>query len=377
MEDVFLNRLNRRRGVLAAMSIILIMGLLIHTYAFYFSETGETIFPGFGSARSEPTPETPIQINNAHELMHHLWRPFIHDINETTFVTKDGKTFEIGNDSYRWTQPLGKKLLILDVDSRLDQGPGAMMNKSTLSPKEMTGRTGGMMNHYLYAMIHGYDYRFIRAPTYSNRHGTWVKVPMIKEALKTHDFVVFLDADAGFMNLHLPFEWLMSMWNITDKTLIALANDPDSPKNRDEKGKVMQNTGFIIAQQSGRTQELFENWEACPTEKRYEGCKHWDRDWAHEQAAFANYVRYDYNSTEEVKAIPCGDGNGAPYIGDKTCGGTFVRHHWFKKDLPAKDLQGIMLDTLVERLHYQFHADKKANYLDASKKSYPLSGLHV
>ena len=47
-------------------------------------------------------------------------------------------------------------------------------------------------------MIHGYDYQFIRAPDYRNRHGTWVKVPMIKEALKTHETVVFLDADAVF-----------------------------------------------------------------------------------------------------------------------------------------------------------------------------------
>lgn len=122
-------------------------------------------------------------------------------------------------------------------------------------------------------MIHGYDYRFVRAPNYSKRHGTWVKVPMIQEALKTHDTVVFLDADAVFMYPHLPFEWLMNMWNVTSETLMAISSDPDAKTNRDDKGLVSWNTGFIIAQQSKRTQELFDRWDKCPTEERYTGCK--------------------------------------------------------------------------------------------------------
>ncbi|KAI1016324.1 hypothetical protein LB503_010220 [Fusarium chuoi] len=261
--------------------------------------------------------------------------------------TDEGYIYEVPKENENWAKPLGKKLLILDVDTRLDKGPGAVMNDSALDYKEMKGRTGGIMNHYLYAMIHGYDYKFVRAPDYPKRHQTWVKVPMIREALKSHDFVVFLDADAEFMYPQVPFEWLMKLWNITDQTLLALANDPDSPRNRDEKGKVMQNTGFMIAQQSNRTQELFDDWEHCPGEKKYKGCARWANDWAHEQAAFSNYVRYSYNQSQDIGTIPCMDGNGAPYIGDKTCGGVFIRHHWFRKDDPAKDLQRLILEAFM------------------------------
>ncbi|TVY78779.1 hypothetical protein Focb16_v009750 [Fusarium oxysporum f. sp. cubense] len=343
MDALLLHRANRRKGVLLAMAILLIFGLATHTWGLYFSSTRDS---SFYMSPSSPPPAKLAE--NIPQLMHHLWKPFLHDINATHFLTKEGYYYKYPKDTHRWSQPLRKKLLILDVDTRLDTGPGGIMNKTTLNSKGMTGRTAGMMNHYLYAMIHGYDYRFIRAPSYPNRHGTWVKVPMIREALKTHKIVVFLDADAIFMYPQLPFEWLMRLWNITDNTLVAMANDPNSPRNRDANGQVMQNTGFIIAQQSNRTQELFYNWEQCPTDIKYKGCKRWGKAWAHEQAAFSNHVRYDYNSTEEVRVIPCMDGNGAPYIGDKTCGGVFIRHHWFHKDYPIKDMHQLILDAFTQ-----------------------------
>lgn len=88
-------------------------------------------------------------------------------------------------------------------------------------------------------MIHGYDNRFIRAPGYPNRHATWVKVLIIKEALKIHGIVVFLDANAIFIYPQVPFEWLMSLWNLTNNALIGMAKDTDSLRNRDTNGKVM------------------------------------------------------------------------------------------------------------------------------------------
>ncbi|KAF4442442.1 hypothetical protein F53441_11728 [Fusarium austroafricanum] len=384
-------RASRQKGVLMAMSILVIFGLVTHSWGFYFSPTILLTSRYVGASRdasSSPfltrrSPSTtfsnPAQVklaDHTSDLMHDLWKPFILDINATRFLTNEGYKYEIPKDREGWTKPLGKKLLILDVDTRMDTGPGALMNETTLNYKEMKGRSGGLLNHYLYAMIHGYDYKFLRAPNYPKRHGTWVKVPAIKEALKTHDIVVFLDADAEFMYPQIPFEWLMRLWNVTDKTLIALANDPDSPKNRDEKGKVMQNTGFMIAQQSNKTQEMFKDWDECPTEKKFKGCQRWANDWAHEQAAFSNYIRYSYNETE-INHIPCMDGNGAPYIGDKTCGGVFIRHHWFRKDDPAKDLQHLILNAFVGRLHAGFHNQVKDNFVDASRHTYPLDHLII
>ncbi|KAF4496310.1 hypothetical protein FAGAP_7566 [Fusarium agapanthi] len=348
---LLLPRASRQKGVLLAMGILRsvvsvrrVSGSNVTQHSSEMSLTNQ-------SACRTTRRSNPHQVklaSHTSNLMHDLWKPFLLDINATSFYTDEGYLYEVPKENENWAKPLGKKLLILDVDTRLDKGPGAMLNDSALDYKQMKGRTGGIMNHYLYAMIHGYDYKFVRAPDYPKRHQTWVKVPVIREALKSHDFVVFLDADAEFMYPQVPFEWLMKLWNITDKTLLALANDPgDSDRNRDEKGKVSQNTGFIIAQQSNRTQELFDDWEHCPGEKKYKGCARWANDWAHEQAAFSNYVRYSYNQTQDIGTIPCMDGNGAPYIGDKTCGGVFIRHHWFRKDDPAKDLQRLILEAFM------------------------------
>lgn len=84
--------------------------------------------------------------------MHHLWKPFLHDINATHFLTKEGYYYETPKDAHRWSQPLRKKLLILDIDTRPDTGPGGMMNQLTLISKEITERTAGMMNYYLYGI---------------------------------------------------------------------------------------------------------------------------------------------------------------------------------------------------------------------------------
>jgi hypothetical protein len=101
------------------------------------------------SSLSTPLPATLAE--NTPQLMHYLWKPFLHDINATHFLSKEGYRYKINKNNYRWS-PLKKKLLILDVDTRLDTGAGAMMNKSPLNATEMTGRTAGMMNHYLYGM---------------------------------------------------------------------------------------------------------------------------------------------------------------------------------------------------------------------------------
>ncbi|KAM0347341.1 hypothetical protein ACHAPU_004861 [Fusarium lateritium] len=147
LDKVLLNRSSRRRGVLLAMGILIIVGLITHTWGLYFSPARISYFH-VSSAR--PLPVTIAE--NTPQLMHHLWKPFLHEINNTHFLTNEGYQYETPKNAHRWEKPLRKKLLILDVDTRIDDGPGGMMNQSTLNPKEMTGRTGGMMNHYLYGI---------------------------------------------------------------------------------------------------------------------------------------------------------------------------------------------------------------------------------
>lgn len=226
-------------------------------------------------------------------------------------------------------------------------------------------------------MIHGYDYRLVRAPNYNDRHGTWVKVPIIKEALKSHNIVVFLDADAEFVHHHLPIEWLMSLWNIKPGTLVAMAEDPNEKFNEDDRGRLLLNTGFVIAQQSNRTLEMFDAWENCPTNDRYQKCDHWLKEWAHEQAAFGYHLRYDYTGPDELRAIPCDQGNGAPYIGNDKCRGVFVRHHWRDKERTIQNLYNSILNLFIHRLHGEFHNEIDRNFLDASSYTYPLDSLVI
>ena len=225
-------------------------------------------------------------------------------------------------------------------------------------------------------MIHGYDYKFIRAPDYPDRWGTWVKVPMMKEALKTHDFIVFMDSDVMFHYPHIPLEWLLNYWNITAETLVAMAIDPDEPQNYDFRGNRLLNTGFVIAQQSKRTQEMYKAWGECPLETRYENCSKWKFDWAHEQAAFGNYIRYDFDRPEDIKVLPCVEANGAPEAMNRGgCKGVFVRHFWVDKQLPLKALTESVMQYFVPRLHAQYHEESANHVVDT--KGFKLVGADV
>lgn len=221
------------------------------------------------------------------------------------------------------------------------------------------------------ALIHGYDYRLVRPPDYTDRHGTWVKVPAIQEALKTHDIVVFLDADAIFHYIDLPLEWLMGHWNITENTLLAATIDIDESSNFDSKGNIYWNTGFIIAQQSERTQEMFTRWEACPTEEEYEGCSYWKESWAHEQAAFGNYIRYDYNHSGYLQPLPCNEANGSPEPYGE-CRGVFVRHYWHNKQKTIEELYEQVSSETVNMVHQLFHDQIDRFFVDGSNLTYPL-----
>ncbi|KAM0269832.1 hypothetical protein ACHAQH_009642 [Verticillium albo-atrum] len=277
-----------------------------------------------------------------------LWKPYIHSLHNSSYTTKSGSVYNIDPSNRQWDQSLGKDVLILDVDTRFDN-PGHV---SVLDKKNLNARRAGRLNHYIYALIHGYDYRFMHAPKYWYRHQTWVKVPMMKEALKKYKFVVFLDADAIFTEPQLPLEWLMSLWNIHDETLLAMAEDLDVGSNYDKKGWLLWNTGFVIAQQSERTQKLFKSWIDCPSDAEYPGCSHWSYHWAHEQAAFGNYLRYDYNTSDQLRMLPCMHANGSPYIPENnTCGGVFVSHLWSEKWRAIEDLREMVTTGLMRKLN--------------------------
>ncbi|KAH8712016.1 hypothetical protein GQ44DRAFT_713973 [Phaeosphaeriaceae sp. PMI808] len=251
-----------------------------------------------------------------------------------------------------WTKPLGKKVLIVDIDTRVPTGENQILNPDTFdyAHLEMSGEglvSNAIMNHYLYALIHGYDYKFYQAAHIPDHYDTWILPHAFRELLPDYQFVVAMDADVAISNLELPLEWMFNRWGIQPHTSMALPWDTEELRNNksisgDSKGLRVLNTGFVVAQNSITTLDLLEKWRDCTTEERYPGCATWKQEWSHEQRAFSEYIRYDYNITPEtVVSIPCDDAVGwpgfrkdvedaNPDISD--CNGNFVRHYTIGKD---------------------------------------------
>ncbi|CAG1960775.1 unnamed protein product [Fusarium graminearum] len=312
-------------------------------------------------------------------LLAELWKPLIHPIDDRIFVTDKGERFEVPTSQMRWKKTLGKKVILIDTDTRLNTTEeNTILDKRPLHFPTLHGRTGGHLNHYLYAMIHGYDYRLVRAADYPDRHGTWVKPAIAKEALKTHDFVISLDSDVVFTHLNLPIEWLMNLWDIRpEETLVAMAYDLDIKIDYDTRGNLVLNTGFVISQASQRTQEMYERWEDCP--RSIPGCEHWNFKWAHEQSAFSHYIRYEFNRTHDVKNIPCSHANGNEFTaeGQCKCQGIFVSHNWKSKQRTPELLSRSVMTSLARRIHGQFQDNIHDLYTDASDKTYPLEDIGI
>lgn len=112
-----------------------------------------------------------------------------------------------------------------------------------------------------------------------------------------YDFVVVMDADAVVHYPEIPLEWLMNRWEFTQNTSFAMAIDPhgaslehpegEGGENLDSKGKIYDNTGFIIAHNIPRTHEILRDWLSCPTnEEKYPGCERFKNKYA--------YVRFRF-----------------------------------------------------------------------------------
>ncbi|CAF3519066.1 unnamed protein product, partial [Fusarium graminearum] len=311
-------------------------------------------------------------------LLAELWKPLIHPIDDRIFVTDKGERFEVPTSQMRWKKPLGKKVILIDTDTRLNTTEeNTILDKRPLHFPTLHGRTGGHLNHYLYAMIHGYDYRLVRAADYPDRHGTWVKPAIAKEALKTHDFVISLDSDAVFTHLNLPIEWLMNLWDIRpEETLVAMAYDLDIKIDYDTRGNLVLNTGFVISQASQRTQEMYERWEDCP--RSIPGCEHWNFKWAHEQSAFSHYIRYEFNRTHDVKNIPCSHANGNEFTaeGQCKCQGIFA---WYSSDLEmtASTLHHITIELLGSSTNVRELTDNEAKAFESYVSRDKTEGFRV
>jgi hypothetical protein len=126
--------------------------------------------------------------------------------------------------------------------------------------------------------------------------------------------VVFIDADAIIQHLEVPMEFLFNRWSITPDTSIAMPIDTQQVFNEngtkinistDSKGNVVLNSGVVVLQNLPYTHEMMQAWAECTTEKRYPGCGKWKNRWSHEQRAFSEYIRYDFNPSGNNIVVSC------------------------------------------------------------------------
>jgi hypothetical protein len=258
-----------------------------------------------------------------------------------------------------WSERLHNEILIVDIDTRVPEGANELWNQSRMNWETLSEGDGGMisasqMNHFLYAQIHGYDYKFFNARELVGLHNTWVKPHVLLDLLPGYKFVVFIDADATWQHLEVPLEWMFNRWGITPETSIAMPLDVRMGEATPEK--LEANTGLIVAQALNYTYELLTAWKDCPDELRYPGCGRWREEWAHEQRAFSQYIRHDFNPNKtNIIEIPCDDAMGFPGIADSgfiadNCTGQFVRHHTIAKGMTKRSTEVAMLQSMTDLL---------------------------
>jgi hypothetical protein len=64
------------------------------------------------------------------------------------------------------------------------------------------------LNHHEYSNKHGYSYvkEIVKNDDYLDWHPTWIKIDVLKKYLPLYDYVVWIDADAVFVNQEIKIE---------------------------------------------------------------------------------------------------------------------------------------------------------------------------
>ena len=166
----------------------------------------------------------------------------------------------------------------------------------------------------------------------------------------------------------------------------------------DGKGKVVLNTGVVVLQNLPHTHDMMTAWKECTGEQRYPGCGQWRDRWSHEQRAFSEYIRYDFNpqgnnivvrpclslslpfpfplslslsltATPPFQEIPCNDANGQPGLVGQfgivdDCKGEFIRHYTINKPSAKTSTADAMMQAVAELLQQNYVENHASMLID-------------
>ena len=230
-------------------------------------------------------------------------------------------------------------------------------------PRLKPGEIFAGSNHYsivnayylaYYAVSFGYTYRRLEMTPIQGRHQTWSKLPAMWDTLTDPrcDIVVVFDGDAFPNALTVPLEAMMDRWGFGLNSTFLMAHDPDGEMNY-FGGNLATNFGLWFLRRNQNAFQLLTKIMSCPD--KVPGCDRWKWEFAHEQAAFAQYFKntYDQGRNREFVIAPCDEANGHWEFLD--CKGSIVTHGWsVKGKIPGRLESLVLKDTLIYSIHKDF-----------------------
>jgi hypothetical protein len=92
----------------------------------------------------------PAKLFSLQDIVQALWRPLIIPITAESFVDYNGSMQARGDLKPHWRTPLGKKLCIVDIDTRPLSEKHQILDPNNIAWSELDTVGSGMLNHYLY-----------------------------------------------------------------------------------------------------------------------------------------------------------------------------------------------------------------------------------
>jgi hypothetical protein len=86
-----------------------------------------------------------------------LYDPIRHPVGAKVYTDAYDNEFRVQDSGPYWKEPLGQSVLIVDIDTRVPQGPNELWNNGSINWETLNEHNGGMitasqMNHFLYGM---------------------------------------------------------------------------------------------------------------------------------------------------------------------------------------------------------------------------------
>jgi hypothetical protein len=150
----------------------------------------------------------------------------------------------------------------------------------------------------IYCEKHNYTLIKSSTRTYTDRHPTWERFPLLLKHIESYDYVMWIDADAHFYVDAPPVENLINKYN---KDIILCEDIPDS-----EDVAPSINAGVIIMKNTPKNIDILKKW-AYSEELMTKSDGAFKKNWIKDQAIIRWHVKYNLDNINDISVV-------APYM---------------------------------------------------------------